>query len=291
MEVFAGLEMAYASDPDAISPTSLDAVAYGALMGQLGADRPEPAFSFSYGDDRGQKLEVYLPQNADNAPVLMFLHGGAWIDGHLGWLRFMARPVTERGMILVAATYRLAPRCKWPAQFDDVHAAFLAVHANCGAWGGDPARIIIGGHSAGGHLAALLAAREPSLPIAACMPVSASFDLRYGDVPLDSGPGRVYRYLFADRSQDEDASPLAFVQSGMPPFYITWGERDFDRVSRSGMRMVKSLQSAGVDVDWDVMADADHFATHTALRDPAHPWFDRLAHAADLASSPSDTRE
>jgi acetyl esterase/lipase len=281
--------MRHAPDPEAIRPTSPDAIAYGQTVEEWGREAPEPDLALSYGEDRGQRLEIFLPSHASNAPVLLFLHGGAWIDGHLGWLSFMARPVTQAGFILAAATYRLAPRCKWPAQFDDVAAAFELVHGQCRQWGGDDARIIIGGHSAGGHLAALLAARAPHLPIAACFPVSASLDLRYGDVPLDSGAGRVYRYLFADRSQDGDASPLAFVKPGLPPFQITWGERDLTRVARSGAKMVKALQDCGSKVGFAIEPGADHFATHTMLRDSAHPWFDRLAEAAGWAT-PERTR-
>jgi len=109
----------------------------------------------NYGTDRGQHLDVYAPMGASSLPVLLFLHGGAWINGHLGWLRFMAPALLSLPAILVAATYRLAPRCRWPAQEEDAHAALNVVYRAAAEWGGDdPGRIVIGGHSAGAQLAA-----------------------------------------------------------------------------------------------------------------------------------------
>lgn len=271
--------MIYASDPDAVRPTDPAAQEYDRQVSALSTRGPEPDHAISYGHDRGQRLEVYRPKGAERAPMLVFLHGGAWIDGHLGWLRFMAEPVTAHGIVFVAVTYRLAPRCRWPAQFEDARAALALVHDRCAEFGGNPSRIAIGGHSAGGHLAALLAVREPQSPIVACLPVSSSFDLRYGNVPLDSGAGRVYRHLFAERSQDAEASPLAFAGPGLPPFHITWGEHDLERVSASSERMVEALSEAGSAVTQQVEPGADHFATHTAMADPAHPWFKHLRHA------------
>ncbi len=272
-------DMTYAPDPEAIATTSADALAYDRNVMALADDGPEPVARLSYGADRGQKLEVYAPLDAHDLPVLLFFHGGAWISGHLGWLRFMAAPVMRSPAIFVAATYRLAPRCRWPAQYEDVSAALAFVRERIGDFGGNPDSIVIGGHSAGGHLASLLALREPAADIAACMPVSASFDLRYGDVPLDSAAGRVYRYLFAKRSQDVEASPLTHVKKGAPPFHIMWGEHDFERVARSGWQMVDALAEAGREVNCEVLPGASHFDTHLALCDPDHSWYAHLGAA------------
>lgn len=271
--------MNYAPDPDAIKPTSADAIAYDRAVMEICPDAPEPVERLSYGEDRGQKLEIYAPKDASGLPVLLFFHGGAWISGHLGWLRFMAEPVLQHGVILVASGYRLAPRCRWPAQYDDVSAALALVRNRIGHFGGDPCRIVIGGHSAGGHLAALLALHDGSPDIAACMPVSAAFDLRYGDVPIESDAGRVYRYLFADRAQDVDASPLAHVAKAARPFHLMWGEQDFARVARSGERMVKALSDAGGVVSHAVLPGASHFDTHLALAAADHPWYTHLKEA------------
>ena len=208
-------------------------------------------------------------------PILLFFHGGAWISGHLGWLRFMAGPVMALPAILVAATYRLAPRLRGPAQREDAAAALGFVRAHAAEWGGDAARIVIGGHSAGGHLAALTAL-EDSGELAACLPVSAPLDIEHGDVPLGSDAGRVYRYLLADPAQDREASPVTYADRARMPFHIVWGEHDIAYVMRAGSQMVAKLEQVGAPVTFTVLAAANHFDTHLSLTDPACPWYAQL---------------
>lgn len=277
--------MLHRPDPDEIAATNPAAIAYAERVEALGRSAPPPTLHLAYGSDRGQRLNVYAPPGARDLPILLFFHGGAWVSGHLGWLSFMAPIVNALPAIFVAGTYRLAPRCRWPAAYEDVREALKFVRHNAGGFGGDPARIAIGGHSAGGHLASLLALKDQSADILACLPVSSSFDLQYGDVPLESDAGRVYRYLFSDRSQDAEASPLRFARPDAPPFHITWGERDFDRVGRSSAAMVEQLQHLGATVSHQIVAEASHFDTHTALSDPDAAWYGALQTA--LASPAS----
>lgn len=274
--------MLHRPDPDEIASTSVAAIAYAERVEAMGRSAPPPALQVTYGPDRAQRLDIYAPPGARDLPILLFFHGGAWISGHLGWLSFMAPIVNALPAIFVAGTYRLAPRCRWPAAYDDVRDALRYVGDNARGFGGDRARIAIGGHSAGGHLASLLALKDKSASLLACLPISSSFDLQYGDVPPESEAGRVYRYLFADRRQDADASPINFVRPDAPPFHITWGERDFDRVGRSGAAMVGLLQHLGATVSRRIVAGASHFDTHTALSDPEAPWYDDLRTALSI---------
>jgi len=115
--------------------------------------------------------------------------------------------------------------------------------------------------------------------VSACFPVSSSFDLQYGDVPLDSNEGRVYRYLFADREQDRDASPVEYLAGNRVPFHVVWGERDLPHIANSSRRMVDALQREGCAVTQAVVGAASHFDTHLALADPADAWYARLRRA------------
>ncbi len=265
-------------DPDEIAPTKAETLAYAAQLEAWGRAAPEPDRQLAYGPDRAQRIDVYAPPRAERLPILLFFHGGAWVSGHLGWLRFMAPAVTALPAIFVAGSYRLAPRCRWPACYEDVGAALGFVIDHAEEWGGDPTRIVIGGHSAGGQLASLLTVREQP-PVAACMPVSASFDLRYGDVPIESEEGRVYRYLFAERAQDAEASPINFVCGNRTPLHISWGGADFDRVATSSAAMAAALRAEGAPATERVLPGASHFDTHLALRDAADPFYARLAEA------------
>lgn len=268
-------------DPDAILSANPAVLAYIDMIERLGATGPAPTLSLAYGSDRGQRLDVYAPPGADKLPVLLFFHGGAWINGHLGWLRFMAAPTLAQGAILVAGTYRLAPRCKWPAQIEDVTAAVRFVADHCAEWGGDPDRLVIGGHSAGGQLTSLVALQGDAPPLTACFPVSCPFSLEHGDVPLESEPGRVYKYLFDPREQDRAASPIHLAERATVPFDVTWGEHDLDYVVRTSEQMVARLQSQGSPVAHETLAGASHFDAHVALGRADAAWYGRLRRAFD----------
>ena len=264
-------------DPESIEIVSAPAARYVEEVEGLARDAGvTPIARLDYGADRGQWLDVYAPPGARDLPVLIFLHGGAWINGHLGWLRFMAPPVTALPAILVATTYRLAPRCRWPAQYEDACAALRIVMERIGEFGGDARRIVLAGHSAGGHLAALVALKQRFAGCRACLPVSAPFDLQYGEVAPDSHENRVYQYLLSHRRQDREASPIEFVGGNAVPFHLVWGERDLPHIVAASVRMVEALRAAAGCVTYEVVPGATHFDTHLALRDPANPWYGRL---------------
>ncbi len=279
--------MLHQPDPDQVTPTNPEVIAYDRRVMELGLASPAPTLSLSYGEDRGQRLDVYAPPGAEGLPILLFFHGGAWIAGHLGWVRFMAPIVNRMDAILVAGSYRLAPRCRWPAPYDDVRDAIWFVSRNAESFGGDAQQMVIGGHSAGGHLASLVALKHERPSLLSCMPVSSSFNLQYGDVPLESDAGRVYRYLFTNPSQDFEASPINFVRGNETPFHIVWGERDFERVSSSGAAMVEALELEGSHVTHRIVPGASHFNTHLALSQPDDPWYAQLRAAFQTAGVPA----
>lgn len=261
-----------------LPPSSMEAARYGATAFEMGrASKMDPVAAISYGSDPGQRLHIYTPRGSKRGlPVVLFFHGGAWVSGGLSWLRFMAPAVTALPAIFVAGSYRLAPDWRWPAAYEDVCNALALTQERIGEWGGDAARIVIGGHSAGGHLASLAVLRERSPQVAACFPVSCSFDLRYGSVPDDSPEGRVYKYLFQHRDQDAEASPVLYADGNRVPFHIAWGERDFERITRTSADMVRTLQSRGAPVTHEIFAGSGHFDTHLALAEASHPWYARL---------------
>jgi arylformamidase len=266
-------------DPDAVPSQNPAVYDYIDAIERLGAAGPEPSLQLAYGPDRGQRLDVYAPPGARALPVLLFFHGGNWINGHLGWLRFMAEPALKAGAIFVAGTYRLAPRCKWPAAIEDVRAAVRFVSAHCAEWGGDPARLVIGGHSAGGQLTSLVALGDDPPPLAACFPVSCPFSLEHGDVPLESEPGRVYKYLFDPREQDRDASPIRLAERATIPFDIVWGDQDLPYVITTSREMVERLRRHGTPVFGQEVPNASHFDAHTMLGEASTPWYTRLKDA------------
>lgn len=118
-----------------------------------------------YGPDPRQRMDVYLPASAEAAPVLVMVHGGAWMFGDKAAASVVGPKVEhwvrERGFVLVSVGYRFVPQVDVSQQAQDVARALAAVQSQAPSWGGDPARVVLMGHSAGAHLVALLAASAP----------------------------------------------------------------------------------------------------------------------------------
>jgi acetyl esterase/lipase len=113
-----------------------------------------------------QKLDVFRPQGEKNRPVLLMVHGGCWMIGDkdfFGIYRDVAEGFASLGLVVVTINYRLAPWVKHPEHVKDVARAFAWTRKHVREYGGDPDAIFLCGHSAGGHLVALLATDESLL--------------------------------------------------------------------------------------------------------------------------------
>ncbi len=120
-----------------------------------------------------QRLDVFSPQGVENAPVVLFVHGGAWMMGDknlFGFYRGVGRFLAEHGLVAVLINYRLSPAVQHPEHIKDVARAFAWTRRHIRDYGGDPDRLILCGHSAGGHLVSLLATdptylKDPALKL------------------------------------------------------------------------------------------------------------------------------
>ncbi|MFT4194280.1 MAG: alpha/beta hydrolase [Ottowia sp.] len=278
-------------DPDGQAPLPFAAAADYARAVMALAREPLPASvqvaaDQAYGPHRLQRFDVYAPAGAQAAPVLVFWHGGGWTNGYRQWVRFMAPAVTRLGLLLVAPSYRLVPEHPFPAPIDDALDLLAALRQRLPAWGGAPDRLYLGGHSAGGHLAAMAALgrdglrrREvPDGAVRACLPISGIQDLHASAPAPGSLEARVYTHVLRGQSAAQDVvfSPLYWTAGCRVPFDLTVGEHDSERVRRSNLRLLALLEAQQVPATWQELAGRDHFDTHLDLRDPAHPWYRRL---------------
>jgi acetyl esterase/lipase len=187
-----------------------------------------------------QSLDVYAPQDAKNAPVLIFIHGGGWRNGDKANPAVGSQPAAHfcaQGFVFVSINYRLTPAGKHPANIQDVAKAVAWVHDHIAEHGGDPAQINLMGHSAGAHLAALVATDETRLqaegkPLSivkrAILLDTAAYDIpRYLREFAESGQGSGMRQLYVSAFGDtedawRDASPQAHVAPGknIPPMLL-----------------------------------------------------------------------
>jgi len=176
-------------------------------------------------DTDKHKLDLYLPRGKENFPVLVFLHGGSWKTGDRSQYVALGDRLARAGIGVAIPSYRLMPQNPHPAQIEDVAAAFAWVAQNISQHGGDPSRIYLAGHSAGAHLAALLALDEKylgkfGLPRTSIHGVIAMSGI-YSVDKLDT-------FLVAsDKGDKHDASPVAHAHSGAPPFLISYCQWDY----------------------------------------------------------------
>lgn len=111
-----------------------------------------------YAPGARQRLDVYRPRaGRHGAPVVVFLYGGRWQHGSKDEYRLLGDALTRRGLVAVVPDYRVYPQVRFPVWVEDAAAAMRWTRDNIGRLGGDPDRIFLVGHSAGGHTAALLA--------------------------------------------------------------------------------------------------------------------------------------
>ena len=145
----------------------------------------------AYGADPSERLDIF-PAARANAPVLVFVHGGYWRALDKRDQSFVAPPFVEAGAMVVLPNYALCPAVSVEHIALQMVRALAWVHRHAAAYGGDPSRIVVAGHSAGGHLAAMLLACDwksvatdlPADLVKAALSVSGVFDLE----PLRHAP-------------------------------------------------------------------------------------------------------
>ncbi|MGH7002660.1 MAG: alpha/beta hydrolase [Alphaproteobacteria bacterium] len=249
-----------------------------------------------YGEHERQKLDIYLPDDGHghDLPVFLFMHGGGWTHGYKEWCGFTAPALTDLPCIYVAVSYRLMPDAAFPTPVKDCLAALKWVYDNIAELGGSRERIFVGGHSAGGHLAALMPLRadwlaEAELPagvIRGVFCLSATLNRRMVNPAF--APAHVPLGSPTDVSPD---SPIALAGGARAPFLIAWGGNEHARMERSGQQMADALRRAKCKVDVLVFPGWDHFDTHLNNASSDATWIRRVRAWMSPAAAPAPPNE
>ncbi|MEP7123336.1 MAG: alpha/beta hydrolase [Byssovorax sp.] len=208
-------------------------------------------------------VRIYTPEAQGPLPVLAYLHGGGWVIGsletHDALCRELARAVQA---IVVAVDYRLAPEHPFPAGLEDGYAALAWIAANADSFGGDPAKLAIGGDSAGGNLSAVIAllARDRGGPkIAHQLLIYPVTDLNADTVSLRENAEGYFltraimawfstHYITAEQRTLPHASPrLATDHRNLPPATVITAE--FDPLRDDGEAYAVRLREHGIPVE------------------------------------------
>ena len=243
-------------------------------------------------------LDVYRPRERSGlCPTLLQIHGGGWTIGRKDQqaLPLMNRLASE-GWVCVAANYRLSPRATFPDHLIDVKRALAWIRTEGARQGADPDFVVVTGGSAGGHLAALVAltANDPRFQpgfesvdtsVAACVPFYGVYDFldRNGTRGSASMVPFLERVVMkcspqADRARWDDASPIAKVHAGAPPFFVIHGTHDALAYVEEARHFVEALRGVSANpVLYAELPGAQHaFDTFHSRRS---------AHAVDAVAS------
>lgn len=211
----------------------------------------------SYGNDPRQRFDVYLPAQPRNAPILLFVHGGGWANGNKdnpGVVEHKAAYWLPKGYILVSTNYRMRPDTAPLDQARDVARALAAVQQRAPEWQGDASRVLLMGHSAGAHLAALVGASSALWREAGATRPRGVVSLDSGalDVPLTmKNPPlrRIYDAAFGQNPADWiAASPYHQLTRDAVPMLFVCSSRRKDACPQ-GRAMAEKAKSLGVAMD------------------------------------------
>lgn len=220
-----------------------------------------------FGETPKQGLDLYLPEKpVKNAPVLLFLHGGGFMEGDRAHYGYVAKPYAQKGIITVICGYRLAKRgVPYPAQSDDTKAAIVWIHENIARFGGDPNTIFLSGHSVGATLATdvsfdrswMSEAGVPHDAIKGIAAISGDYDLSPGE-NVDYAPSA---------ELEARASPLRHIVDPAARAVVAAGTNE-GKMRASAVDLQQRLSARGVDSRLLVLEGADHKDTVLALGHP-----------------------
>ena len=215
-----------------------------------------PRAEIAYGDGPRQLYDVYRALDSLGrplpapAPVVIFVHGGSWESGDKRGYAWVGEALAQLGFVAVLPNYGLMPGTRFPDFVDDVARAVTHARARAADWGGDTTRVVLMGHSAGAHIAALVAYDARYLAKQGTTPAMFS-----GFVGL-SGPydfifdTKLLRRTFAGPpAREYDALPVHFVTSRSLRTLLVMGNDDRTVNPRNTRSLAAALRNAEVSVE------------------------------------------
>lgn len=199
------------------------------LLNALGPRDPgarRAARDIAYGDDPRQRLDVYAPTGSGPWPALVFFYGGSWETGARDQYGWAAQALASRGFVVAVPDYRVTPQVAFPAFIEDAAAATARAAQVMGDYGGDASRLGVLGHSAGAHLAMMIAldrrymaaVEQPGL-IRAAAGLAGPYDF----LPFDVAAAR---NAFGRAPDPTLTQPVTFVRADAPPIWLGHGTAD-----------------------------------------------------------------
>lgn len=236
------------------------------LPGTLEAGVVKLGDDVAYGAGERFKLDVYAPQNPEgDAPVVVFLYGGAWKQGSKADYPFIGHAFAARGFVTVVPDYRLVPEVQYPAFLDDNATAIKWVEDNIARYGGDKNRVFLAGHSAGAYNAVMLGMDRAYLRDAGVtIPIRAVVGL--------SGPYAVYPFefkelqdAFGNVDNPQLTQPINLPTDETVPLFLATGDVDLIVSAQNTLLMQEKLLTDNRAVEARVYESLGHMELVMAL--------------------------
>jgi acetyl esterase/lipase len=239
-------------------------------------------------------LDVYRPEHLTRAPIVVFFYGGSWTHGERAWYRFVGTALAARGITVVIPDYRKYPQVKMDGFMEDAARAVGWVHEHAAQLDGSPEDIFIMGHSAGGHIAGLLATDAHWL---------TPYGMRPDDLAGFIGLAGVYDFMpipanetdmlgmFGRTPQEQArAQPVRFVDGNEPPMLLLHGLADKEVEPANSQSLARAVRAAHGEVTLKLYPGIKHSELLFALARPFRGTADTLSDiTAFIAAHPMAT--
>lgn len=235
-------------------------------------------------------LDVYSPAGAKNAPVVFWIHGGGWQAGDKSDVQVKPKAFNEKGYVFVSTNYRLLPQVPMETIMADIAKSIAWVHDHIAEFGGDPNRVIVGGHSAGAQIAALICTDEKWIGaeglklsmFRGCIPVDGdTYDIpaiieteetrrRAHGMSL---PTFGHRQKFGnDPLKHIEFSTVTHIASGkgIPPFYVMY-VASHPYTSIQAQRLDDELKKSRIETHMYGAAESTHNKVNADIGEPDDP--------------------
>lgn len=237
-----------------------------------GAAARKVASDIAYGADPRQKLDFYVSNGTPSdepKPLLVFFYGGSWNSGDKADYAFAARAYASQGFVVALPDYRLAPKAHFPDFVEDAAAAVATARANAAQYGADADRIVLVGHSAGGH-SALMLALDPQWLKAAGVPADSIKGVAALSAPTDFYPfvkgGLAEGAL--DGPEPQRTQPIHFARADAPPLWLATGSDDTTVKPRNSRVLVDAQTKLGASAIYKEYSGLDHTDPLMAIARP-----------------------
>lgn len=227
--------------------------------------------SFSYGEHAKQRLDLYAPvaPHEKPLPTVLFLYGGSWKDGDRADYAFVGRALAREGFLVAVADYRTFPEIRFPDFVHDAAMATAWLHRHAAGHGGDARRIHLIGHSAGAHIAAMVALDPTYLKAQGLdRTVLGRWVGLAGPYAFHPSHFASIRDVFQHLQDEDQARPITFADADAPPALLLHGAADTTVVPAHSTRLADTLNAVGAEAHVRLYPDVTHGPLVASLASP-----------------------